>query len=84
MFLEFLKLVETLETKDFKLLKNVKTWWISTLSPLKHGIAKYKGSIVKMHYDCVKTKFDHENLKLLCDLELILALPYFTPMLEVA
>ncbi len=54
------------------------------MSPLKHGIVEYKGLIVKMHYDCVKTKFDHENLELLCDLELILALPYFTPMLEVA
>ncbi len=54
------------------------------IEPIKHGIAKYKGLIVKMHYDYVKTKFAHDlPMELLCDLELILGLPYFTPMLEV-
>jgi hypothetical protein len=38
--LEFTKFVNFFETKGLKLLKNVKTRWISMLSPLKHvGLA---------------------------------------------
>jgi len=53
------------------------------LSPLKRVMVEYNALIVKMHSNHDKTKFAHENLEMLCDLELILALPCFMPMLEV-
>jgi hypothetical protein len=53
------------------------------LSPLKHVMVEYNALIVKMHFNHDKTKFAHENLEMLCDLELILALPCLMPMLEV-
>jgi len=44
-------------------------------SPLKHIMIEYKSLIVKMQYDQNKSKSAHDNLELLCDLELILGLP---------
>jgi hypothetical protein len=38
---------------------------------------------VKIHFDYDKFKSTHETLELLCDLELILGLPCFMPMLKV-
>lgn len=68
--------------KSFKLLKNVKTHWLSMLSPLKHVMVEYKCLIVKMHFDLNKSKFVCDNLELLCDL-LILGLSCVMPTLEV-
>lgn len=53
------------------------------LSPLKHVTVEYNALIVKMHSNHGKTKCAHENLEMLYDLELILALPCLMPMLEV-
>ena len=36
--LEFIKLAEVMETKGLKLLKNVKTRWVSLIEPLRHII----------------------------------------------
>ncbi len=82
-FLQFTKFVKTLETKGLKLLRNVNTQWISMLSLLKCVLAQYKSLVVKMHYDCVKSKYVHDNFELLCDLNLILDLPCVMPILEV-
>ncbi len=54
--------------KGFKLLRNVKSQWISMLSPLKHLMFEYKVLIMKIHFDCDMTKFVCENLELLHDL----------------
>jgi hypothetical protein len=62
---------------------NVKTWWISMLNPWKHVMVEYKALMVKMHFDQKKAKYACENLELLCDLELTLAMPCFMPMLKV-
>jgi len=80
--LEFMNLAKTLETKNLKLLWNIKTHWISMLRPLKHVLGKYKSLVVKMHTNAPKSKPTWENLDLLCDLELILDLPCILPMLE--
>jgi hypothetical protein len=61
----------------------VKSQWISMLSPLKHVVFEYKVLIMKMYFDCDMTKFACENLELLHDLELILTLPCFMPLLKV-
>jgi uncharacterized circularly permuted ATP-grasp superfamily protein len=37
-----------IEIIGLKILKNVKTWWISMLEHLKHVIAKYQTMIMKM------------------------------------
>ncbi len=81
--LEFTKFVKTLETKWLNLLKNVKTHWISMLNLLKCLLARYKSLVVKMHSNCVKNIYDHDNFELLCDLDLILGLPCVMPILEV-
>jgi hypothetical protein len=74
--------VKILETKGLKLLCNIKTCWISMLSPLKWLLAKYKSVVVKMYMDAPKSKFFWDNLDLLCDLELVLGLSCIILMLE--
>ncbi len=74
-FMEFYKFKKKLQMKSFKLLRNVKTRWLSMLSPLKHVMVEYKSLIVKMHFDLNKRKSACDNLELLCDL-LILGLCY--------
>jgi hypothetical protein len=39
--LEFQRLAQTLETKENKIFKNVKTRWMSMLDPLKRIMTKY-------------------------------------------
>jgi hypothetical protein len=68
--------------KGLKLLRNVKTRWLSMLSPLKHVMVEYKSLIVKMHFDLNKNKFAYDNLELLCNL-LILGLSCVILALEV-
>jgi hypothetical protein len=64
-------------------LKNVKTYWVSMLNPLKCVMAEYKSLIMKMHSNQDKNKYVCDNLELLCDLELILSLPCVMLILEV-
>jgi hypothetical protein len=80
--LEFVNLAKTIETKGLKLLWNIKTHWISMLSPLNYVLRKYKSLVVKMHTNAPKSKLTWENLDLLCDLELLFGLPCIFPMLE--
>jgi hypothetical protein len=75
--------VNTLETKGLKLLRNAKTHWISMLRLLKRVLAQDKSLVVKMHFDCVKSKYAHDNFELLGDLNLILGLPCVMPILKV-
>ena len=90
--LEFTKLVDVVETGGLKLLRNVKTRWISVLEPLKRIMVEYKTLIVKMAEDAAvknPNAKDKEvsakarnNLDLLCDVGTLLALPCLTPLLE--
>ena len=48
---EFKALSQQLESKGLKLLKNVKTRWISCLPPMRRLLAEYKGVIAMMHAD---------------------------------
>jgi hypothetical protein len=62
--LEFTKLATIMETKGPKLLRNVKTKWISMLSLSKWVIAKYKTLLMKMAINMdansqATTKFEH-------------------------
>lgn len=49
-YLELQKLVELLEDKVRKMLQNVKSRWISMLSPLKCVLTKYCTLMVKMYF----------------------------------
>jgi len=49
--LEFQRLAQTLETKGNKILKNVKTRWMSMLNPLKKIMAKYCPLLTVMQVD---------------------------------
>jgi hypothetical protein len=50
-FLQFQKLAYLINTKGNNLLRNVKTQWISMLSPTKHVYVEYRPLIVKMHFE---------------------------------
>lgn len=46
--LEFVRLVELMETKGLKLLKNVKSCWVYTVEPLIQILQEYRVLLVKM------------------------------------
>jgi hypothetical protein len=80
--LEFTKLATIMETKGPKLLRNVKTKWISMLSLTKWVITKNKTLLMKMAINMyansqATTKFEH-----LVDLDMLLSLFYILPFLE--
>ncbi len=50
--LEFQRLVQTLESKGNKILKNVKTRWMSMLDPWKRIMSKYHPMLAMMQLDC--------------------------------
>jgi len=50
--MKFQRLIQTLETKGNKILKNVKTRWMSMFSPLNKIMAKYRPLLVMMQNDC--------------------------------
>ncbi len=43
--LEHTKLAKIMETKGLKILYNVKTWWVSMLTPSKHVLFEYKSLV---------------------------------------
>jgi hypothetical protein len=49
--IEFCKLVEVMETKGLKILRNIKTRWISMLSPTIRAMNEYRTLLVKMLED---------------------------------
>ena len=49
--LEFVKLVDVMETKGLKLLTNMKTRWVSLIEPLRHIIQEYRVLLAKMKAD---------------------------------
>ena len=84
--LELQKLAELLESKDRKILQNVKTMWISMLSPLKRVLLEYRIFLVKMYFDHLlkptipATKVNYE---VVADIKCLLTLAAMLPLLEV-
>ncbi len=81
-FVEFQKLANLLNTKDNKILWNVKTHWILMLSPSKIIYYEYWPLIVKMHIESPNNDTANKNLNARCDVELILGLPCLLPLFE--
>ena len=92
--LEFQRLPDVLEIEGRKILRNVKTRWISLLDPLKRVMGEYKTLIVKMGEDAAvklpsliaKQAAAREsarlNYDLLCDVGTLLGLSCFMPLLD--
>jgi hypothetical protein len=70
--LERSRLSEFKEQKVFKILCNVKTCWISMLSPTKKIFAKYKSLIVHMFDEQTANTSTKKNLDLLCNVMIFL------------
>jgi hypothetical protein len=49
--IEFVKLTEIMETKGLKILRNIKTQWISMLGPFVRVMNEYRTLLVKMLQD---------------------------------
>jgi hypothetical protein len=80
--LEFIKLAEVLQTKGLKILKQVKTRWLSMLSPAIRVMNEYRTLVVKMmedqdEVDTAKTSFHH-----LIDIQIVVSLSCLIPMLK--
>jgi hypothetical protein len=79
---ELQKLATFLNTKAHKILRNVKTYWFSMLSPSKWVVAKYKTFIAKILRDQIEIKATRSNLQNLSNLEFIFGLHCILPLLE--
>jgi hypothetical protein len=79
-FAKFQKFINLLQGN--KLLCNVKTWWISTLSPTKQIYLEYHPFIVIRMQKVQKNDGAKKILNSLCDVEVILRLSYIFPLLE--
>jgi hypothetical protein len=80
--LEFVKLAEVLEMKGLKILRQVKTRWLSMMSPAIRVMNEYRTLVVKMmedqnDVDSAKTSFHH-----LIDIQIVLSLSSLIPMLK--
>ncbi len=72
--LGFTKLVELMETKGAKILKNVKTGWIFMLSFVQCVMAMDKTLLVKMALDAPTNDNAKKNFDLFCDVQILLGL----------
>lgn len=79
--LEFSKLAEVVESEGLKILRNVKSRWMSILAPLERIMGEYKNLIVKMSLDAPSTIATRSNLVLLIDLQTLFGLPCILPLL---
>jgi hypothetical protein len=80
--LKFTKLAEMLEIKGNKILRNVKTRWISMLSLAKRLMVEYRTFLVKMALDNLTNQQAKQNYEHLCDFQTLLGLAYILPLLE--
>jgi hypothetical protein len=83
--LEFLKLVEVMETKGLKILINIKTRWISMLAPTVRVMNEYRTLLVKFHQDSNMRKLKKIAVKCftnLVDVQIVIGLAYIMPMLR--
>jgi hypothetical protein len=79
---ELVKLAGIMETKGLKMLKCVKTRWVSMLSPCKRVLSEYRTLVVKMGLDMNTCSAAKDNFDMLVDLEVMLAFHCLVPMLE--
>ncbi len=81
--LELAKVGEILETKNLKILNNVKTLWVSMLTPFKRVLQKYCPLLLKMAFDSPTNQSVDVNLELLLNVETLLGLACMVPFINV-
>jgi hypothetical protein len=84
--LELEKLSELLQSKGGNFLNNVKTWWISMLSPLCRVLSEYRVLLVKMYTDMHAkpvVKGAEANFYRLADIRTLLLLAVLLPLLQI-
>ncbi len=79
--LDFTKFAKIMEIKKAKILKNVKTQWISMLSLAKHVMEKYKTLSIKMAIDSLSNEKPKANFDFLCDVQVMLEFTAILPFL---
>jgi uncharacterized membrane protein len=72
--LEFTKLVEVMETKGAKILKNVKTCWIFMVFLVQCVMVEYRMLLMRMALDAPTNDKAKTNFDLLCDVQILLGL----------
>lgn len=65
------------------ILHDIKTCWISMLSPLKHILFKYQPFFIEMVFNSPIILMVASILDLLCDVEIMLFIMCFVPILEI-
>ncbi len=81
--LELAKLGDIMETKGLKILNNVKTHWISMLSPFKWVLQKYRPLLLKMALDSPTIQAFAFNLECITNFETLLNLVCIVPLLNI-
>jgi hypothetical protein len=82
--LEFIKLAEFFESKGNKILRNIKTRWLSVLAPTVRVMTEFKPLLVKIHQDATTKK--PKKISTTCDshltdFKIIVGLTCLLPML---
>jgi hypothetical protein len=78
--LSFVRLADDINNSGNKILRNVKTRWISMLPAMKRVLEEYKVLVAQMATD--NFVIAKNNLKLLCDFQTLISLPCLIPLLE--
>ncbi len=60
-----------METKRNKIIYNMKSHWISMLSPMKQVLYEHRSLLMKIALDLIVVPLDASNLDLLCDMEIL-------------
>jgi hypothetical protein len=81
-FIELVKLASIMKIKGLKMLKCVKTRWVSMLFSCKRVFSEYRTPVMKIELDMNTYSTAKDNFDMLVDLEVILAFYYLVPMLE--
>lgn len=79
---EFFKPLKLMDTKGNKILKNIKTCWISMFSSTKWVFSKYKTLLAKMVGNAYEISQAQINFDSSCDVPIFLGLPCLMPLLE--
>jgi len=80
--LEFVKLSEVIQIKGLKILKNIKTWWLSMLSPIVRVMNEYRMLLMKMEQDSATTNITKICIDHLTDVQIVVGLACLMPMLR--
>jgi hypothetical protein len=81
--LEFTKLAKIMETEGNKILRDIKTRWISMISLVKHVLFEYCTFLMKMALDAPTIASTKSKLCLLINVKTLLGLNVSMPLLEV-